>query len=48
MSNYAAPPQLVGEVPYRGVAERHCFATQWRDEHLVEWFNAPKLSGFFY
>ena len=23
MSNYAAPPQLVEEVPYRGVAEMH-------------------------
>ena len=46
MSNYAAPPQLVEEVPYRGVADMHCFARQWRDEHLGKWFNAPKLSGF--
>ncbi len=37
MSNYAAPPQLVEEVPYRGVADMHCFATRWRNEHLGEW-----------
>jgi GT2 family glycosyltransferase len=46
MSNYAAPPQLVEEVPYRGVAEMHGFATRWRNEHLGEWFTAPRLSGF--
>ena len=46
MSNYAAPPQLVEEVPYRGVADMHRFARQWREQHLGKWFHAPKLSGF--
>ena len=46
MSNYAAPPQLVEEVPYRGVGDMHRFARRWRDQHLGQWFNAPKLSGF--
>ncbi len=46
MSNYAAPPQLVEEVPYRDIADMHWFARQWREQHLGTWFNAPKLSGF--
>ena len=46
MSNYAAPPQLVEEVPYRGVGDMHRFARRWRDQHLGQWFNAYKLSGF--
>ena len=46
MSNFAAPPQLVENVPYRDVAEMHRFAKQWRDEHRKQWFTVPKLSGF--
>jgi hypothetical protein len=33
MSNYAAPPQLVADVPYRDISEMHAFARRWRDEH---------------
>ena len=46
MSNYAAAPQLVDEVPYRDMAEMHGFARRWRDEHRGQWFTVPKLSGF--
>ena len=46
MSNYAAPPQLVEDVPYHDVAEMHRFARRWRDEHRGQWFTVPKLSGF--
>ena len=31
MSNYAAPPQLVEDVPYRDLDEMHAFARRWRD-----------------
>ena len=33
MSNYASPPQLVEDVPYRDLDEMHAFAGRWRDEH---------------
>ena len=46
MSNYAAPPQLVADVPYRDIGEMHRFASNWRDEHRGQWFTVPKLSGF--
>jgi len=46
MSNYAAPPQLVEEVPYRDMVEMQVFARRWRDEHRGQWFHVPKLSGF--
>jgi glycosyltransferase involved in cell wall biosynthesis len=46
MSNYAAPPQLVEEVPYRDLSELHLFARQWRDKHRGKWVRARKLSGF--
>ena len=46
MSNYAAPPQLVENVPYRDIGEMHRFAVKWRDEHRGQWFTVPKLSGF--
>ena len=46
MSNYAAPPQLVAEVPYRDLDEMHAFAQQWLDDHRGQWFTVPKLSGF--
>jgi GT2 family glycosyltransferase len=46
MSNYAAPPQLVGEVNYRDMEEMQEFARRWRDEHRGQWFTAGKLSGF--
>jgi glycosyltransferase involved in cell wall biosynthesis len=46
MSNYASPPQLVENVPYRDLDEMHGFARRWRDEHRGQWFTAGKLSGF--
>jgi GT2 family glycosyltransferase len=46
MSNYAAPPQLVENVPYRDIGEMHRFARTWRDRHRGQWFTVPKLSGF--
>ncbi len=46
MSNYAAPPQLVENVPYRDIGEMHQFARTWRDQHRGQWFTVPKLSGF--
>ena len=46
MSNYAAPPQLVENVPYHDISEMHRFAAKWRAEHRGQWFNVPKLSGF--
>ena len=46
MSNYAPPPQLVEEVPYRDLDAMHAFARRWRDDHRGQWFTAAKLSGF--
>ena len=46
MSNYAAPPQLVEEVPYRDLTELYLFARQWRDQHRGKWIRVRKLSGF--
>jgi glycosyltransferase involved in cell wall biosynthesis len=46
MSNYATPPQLVENVPYRDIGEMHRFADRWRNEHRGQWFSVPKLSGF--
>jgi glycosyltransferase involved in cell wall biosynthesis len=46
MSNYAAPPQLVENVPYRDLGEMMEFARRWHDEHRGQWFTVPKLSGF--
>ena len=46
MSNYAAPPQLVEEVPYRDLGELYLFARQWRDQHRGKWMRVRKLSGF--
>ena len=46
MSNYAAPPQLVEDVPYRDLEELKVFASRWREEHRGKWFTVPKLSGF--
>jgi glycosyltransferase involved in cell wall biosynthesis len=46
MSNYATPPQLVENVPYRDMDEMQVFARTWRDRHRGQWFNVPKLSGF--
>jgi Glycosyl transferase family 2/Glycosyltransferase like family 2 len=46
MSNYAAAPQLVENVPYHSLDEMHRFARTWRDEHRGRWFTVPKLSGF--
>jgi GT2 family glycosyltransferase len=46
MSNYAAPPQLVGEVGYRDLEEMQRFARRWRDERRGQWFTVNKLSGF--
>jgi len=46
MSNYAAPPQLVEEVPYRDLEQMPAFARQWRDQHRGKWLRVRKLSGF--
>jgi GT2 family glycosyltransferase len=46
MSNYAAPPQLVENVPYCEIEAMHDFARTWRDQHRGQWFTVPKLSGF--
>ena len=46
MSNYAAPPQLVEDVPYRELDGMRCFARGWREEHRGKWFTVRKLSGF--
>ncbi len=46
MSNYAAPPQLVENVPYRDLEEMKGFAQRWREEHRGQWFTVQKLSGF--
>ena len=46
MSNYATPPQLVENVPYRDLREMHDFARKWRNGHRGKWFTARKLSGF--
>jgi hypothetical protein len=46
MSNYAAPPQLVDNVPYPDIDEMQRFARRWRDEHRGQWLTVPKLSGF--
>jgi glycosyltransferase involved in cell wall biosynthesis len=46
MSNYATPPQLVEQVPYRDMEEMKVYAQRWRDEHRAQWFTTRKLSGF--
>ncbi len=46
MSNYAAPPQLVEDVPYRDLGEMEVFARGWRDAQRGKWLRVPKLSGF--
>jgi glycosyltransferase involved in cell wall biosynthesis len=46
MSNYAPPPQLVENVPYRDLSELHLFARAWRDRNRGKWMRVPKLSGF--
>ncbi len=46
MTNYAAPPQLIEDVPYRDLDEMRAFAKRWREEHRGQWFTVPKLSGF--
>ena len=46
MSNYASPPQLVEDVPYRDLEEMQGFARRWREEHRGQWFTAGKISGF--
>ncbi len=46
MSNYAAPPQLVEDVPYHDLHEIDEFARRWREQHRGQWFTASKLSGF--
>ena len=46
MSNYAAPPQLVDDVPYRELDGMGDFARGWRETHRGKWFTVRKLSGF--
>ncbi len=45
-SNYASPPQLVENVPYKSMEEMQAFARGWRDERRGQWFTTGKLSGF--
>src|SRR6185437_16543632 len=45
-SNYASPPQLVADVPYRDLAGMHAFAARRRAEHRGRWQTAAKPSGF--
>ncbi len=45
ITNYAAPPQLVPDVPYRDLDEMRAFAKRCA-EHRGQWFTVPKLSGF--
>ncbi len=46
MSNYAAPPQLVENVPYSDLKEMPAFAARWRDQERGKWLRVRKLSGF--
>ena len=46
MSNDAPPPQLVENVPYKGLEEMDGFAGRWREEHRGQWFTTGKISGF--
>lgn len=46
MSNYAAPPQLVEQVPYADLEAMGRFAAHWGEAHRGQWFAAGKLSGF--
>ena len=46
MSNDAPPPQLVENVPYKGLEEMDGFARRWREEHRGQWFTTGKISGF--
>ncbi len=46
MSNFAAPTQLVENVPYRDADEMQAFARRWRDEHRKQWFTVPSCRGF--
>jgi len=46
MTNYAAPPQFIEDVPYRDLVQMHAFARNWREEHRGQWFTVPKFSGF--
>ncbi len=46
MTNYVAPPQLIGDVPDRDLDEMRAFAERRREAHRGQWFTVPKLSGF--
>jgi GT2 family glycosyltransferase len=46
MSNDAAPPQRVEQVPYANLDDMHRFAARWRSERRGKWLLAEKLSGF--
>jgi len=46
VSNYAAPPQLVEQVPYADLEAMDRFAAHWGEAHRGQWFAASKLSGF--
>jgi glycosyltransferase involved in cell wall biosynthesis len=45
MSNRAAPPQRVADVPYADLESMHRFAGRWRTEHRGQWFTPSRLSG---
>ena len=46
MSNHAAPPQHVPEVPYRDLDAMHEFAARWRERQRGRWLTCERLSGF--
>jgi glycosyltransferase involved in cell wall biosynthesis len=46
MSNYAAPPQLVEDVPYTDLKDMPAFARRWREQQRGKWLRVRKLSGF--
>jgi GT2 family glycosyltransferase len=46
MSNYAAPPQLVEEIPYSDLKDMPAFARRWRDQQRGKGLRVGKLSGF--
>ena len=45
MSNYAAPPQLVEDVPYQDLHDIKDFARRWREKHLGKCLPFPNSPG---
>ena len=45
MSNYAVPPQLIEDVPYRDLGEMEVFARERRKAHCGKWM--PRAQAFW-